>query len=114
MPGFQTLALLVSLKKTTILGVNNVPTIKFFLPGTNAAKLSILFRSDADSRATHPASSKTLKSEEEAPLSRGELRKTLSIRGSIRSTESLNSPLERGGCEAAGVCLILHEIRSTM
>jgi hypothetical protein len=63
--------------------------------GKNVTKLSILSNHNAGSRATHPASSKLLKSLEEAPLSRGELRKTLSACGSIRSTESLNSSLER-------------------
>jgi hypothetical protein len=53
----------------------------------NATKLRILFRSDADSRATHPASAKTLKSVAEAPLLRGELRKTLIIYGSTRSIQ---------------------------
>jgi hypothetical protein len=65
------------------------------LPGTNVTNLRILSSLTAYLRATHPASSKPLKSVEEAPLSRGELRKTLSTCGSIRSSESLNSPFER-------------------
>ena len=76
------------------------------MPGENGADLSIFSRLNADSRATHPASSNLLRNVEEAPLSRGELLKTLSTCGSIRRAQSLNSPLERGGCEAAGVCLL--------
>jgi hypothetical protein len=69
--------------------------LKNNLPVLNVTKLSILSNHNADSRATHPASSILLKSLEEAPLSRGELRKALSACGSIRSTEPLNSSLER-------------------
>jgi hypothetical protein len=70
-------------------------TLKKMVPGENGTKISILSSSNADSWATHPASSKLLKNEEEAPLSRGELRKALSACGSITSTESVISPLER-------------------
>jgi hypothetical protein len=40
--------------------------------GRNVTKIRILSSPNADSRATHPASSKLLKNEEEAPLSRGD------------------------------------------
>jgi hypothetical protein len=73
----------------------------------NVTKISILSNHNADSRATHPASSELLKHLEEAPLSRGELRCPLRSLPpvSTKGFGQLNSPLERGGCEAAGVCL---------
>jgi hypothetical protein len=40
-------------------------------------QVKFLFGPGADSRATHPASSKLLKNVEEAPLSRGEFPKEL-------------------------------------
>jgi hypothetical protein len=62
------------------------------------ARISILFRYDADSRATHPASSRPLKSVEEAPLSRGDFQNEPNL-----NTENwgpmliLIIPLSRGG-----------------
>jgi hypothetical protein len=56
---------------------------------------------------THPASS--IFTTEEAPLSRGDFPK-----GRLMTLEPGNSPLERGGCGAAGVCRILHKTRIMM
>jgi hypothetical protein len=51
------------------------------VPDKNVTKLSILSSPNADSRATHPASSKLLKNVEEAPLSTGcpRIGKSLSV-----------------------------------
>ena len=76
------------------------------IPVVSAANLGPLYRNfhfscghlsslDADSWATHPASSKLLKNVEEAPLSRGEYRSAPSMLAS-REWASL-IPLSRGG-----------------
>ena len=78
------------------------------VPGQNVTKLSILSNHNADSRATHPASSELLKHLEEAPLSRGELRcpRRSPLPVSTKGLGQLNSPLERGAAKQPGcVCL---------
>jgi hypothetical protein len=63
----------------------------------NGTKVIIPSNNNADSWATHPASSNLLKSVEEAPLSRGESRcprRTL-LPVSTKRLGQLNSPLER-------------------
>ena len=61
----------------------------------NVTKLSILSSPGADSRATHPASSKLSKNVEEAPLSRGEFRCSPSEPASRELARLI--PLSRGG-----------------
>jgi hypothetical protein len=68
------------------------------IPGTFRVKIRIAEKQLEAFIFTHPASS--IYTMEKAPLSRGDFLKSRSMK-----LETGNSPLERGGCEAAGVCL---------